>query len=233
MTNPYHTLRKQLIAESTKVFNARGKDVVRCDGCQLRVDLCICGMGQELAAGIDLGCDLVLLMHKKEFYKPTNSGRLLVDLFPGNSFVFCWRRLEPQAELLALLQDPQRQCCILFPGEEGDPRVYHQWPQLNEQDSVAKRPTLIILDGTWKQARRMFNLSPYLADLPVISVEHKLTSTYFTRQAAHWHYLSTAESVGLALQQVGDLAASKAVLAYFAEFNRRYAAIRQNTFFSE
>ncbi|MFL0797813.1 MAG: DTW domain-containing protein [Cellvibrionaceae bacterium] len=233
MTTSYHELRKQLIAESTRAFNARGKDVVRCDGCQLRVDVCICGMGQTLAEGVGLGCDLVLLMHKKEFYKPTNSGRLLVDLFPDNSHVFCWSRLEPQAELLALLEDPQRQCCILFPGDDDDPRVSYQWPQAIGQEPEAKRPTLIILDGTWKQARRMFNLSPYLAGLPVISVEHKLTSSYFTRQAAHWHYLSTAESVGLALQQLNSPAASKAVLAYFAEFNRRYAAIRQNTFFSE
>lgn len=226
MSNQFHQLRRQLIAESTRPFQARGMDVKRCNTCLLRVDLCLCEVGKTMSEGLNPDFDFVLLMHKKETYKPTNTGRLLVDLFPNNSHVFCWSRQQPQPELLALLEDPKRSFCILFPGDEDDERVSSQWQHSGPEDN--RRKTFIILDGTWKQARRMFNLSPYLAKLPVLALDHNQVSTYLTRQAAHEHYLSTAESVGLALQQSGDQQSATAVLKYYGEFNRRYGLLRAN-----
>ncbi|GAA3939936.1 hypothetical protein GCM10022277_39900 [Litoribacillus peritrichatus] len=173
--------------------------------------------------------DIALLMHNKEILKPTNTGRLIADCFPEQCHAFEWSRTEPCQDIIHLLQDPNRQCFILFPGElVPDREVYHN-PQ---QDQLAdlcqhKTPTVILLDGTWKQARKMLYQSEWLQTPPILSISPEHSATYALRKAPKEHQLSTAEAGVMVLNAFGEAKQARLLHQYFELFNHHYRAIRR------
>ncbi len=81
-----------------------------------------------------------------------------------------------------------------------------------------------MLDGTWREAKKIFSKSPYLDAFPVLGIQPKQSSLYQLREAAHDHQLCTAE-VGIAvLELAGDHQASADLARYFTTFRRNYIA---------
>lgn len=212
----YHSLRQARLARATKPFNARGARLIRCERCLLGQAYCIC----SLAIPADCGADWILLMHEDEVLKPTNTGRLVADVFPSCTQVFEWARTEAPEGLLPLLMDPNRLVVVIFPADGAlTPAVIaHQAQLLN------RRLTLVLLDGTWKQARKMFNRTPWLASFPCVAVPLQ-TALYSLRKAAHSGCLSTVEAA-IGLLDHLDPAAGQALASYFLSFNQGYSLSR-------
>jgi DTW domain-containing protein len=216
MTNAFLALRAKRLAEATREFRARGASVVRCDDCQLAHYACICVYRPRLQSR----CEVVLLMHRNEVFKPTNTGRLIADVLPAQTHVFCWHRTEPDPALRALLADPERQCCVVYP-EEGGRQM--DADALLQTDCIN---TFILLDGTWKQGRRMLTLSRWLDAVPRMALPETLLRGYAVRKSRLSHQLSTAEAGALCLQLAGEAQQAEALLDYFALFNQHYLATR-------
>lgn len=220
-SNQYLRVRAQRLAESTREFLARGKSVVRCEHCQLAVFACICPWRPEL----NTRCEFVLVMHRDEVFKPTNTGRLIADVLPQKTHVFCWSRTEPAQELIALLGDAHRRCVIVFPSDANDagctPRTL-----VTEFPDDGKIITFILLDGTWKQSGRMFHLSRWLDSVSCVVLPEALVRGYAVRKSHQEHYLSTAEAAGLCLEMAGELRVANALQDYFQLFNVHYLATR-------
>ncbi len=224
--NQFHLLRERCIAESTREFNARGKSVIRCERCQLASYACICPFCPEC----DTRVEFVLLMHKLEVFKPTNTGRLLADLFPHRTHVFCWNRTQPDERLLALLQDTQRQCLVVFPADTREAQAKPR-PVLTQMEAMqlaaeGKTLTFILLDGTWKQSSRMFHLSRWMEQVPCVLLPEGNARGYSVRKSHQDNYLSTAEAGALCLQMAGELENTETLLDYFQLFNQHYLATR-------
>jgi len=202
---------------------ARGSSVQRCQECQLSQPACLCSWRRSMRADLDI----VLLMHDQEILKPTNTGRLIADCFPENSFAFQWARTEPEQALLDIIQDSTRQCFILFPGEFRDERTVYQSPDSETLSTLCegKTPTIILLDGTWKQARKMF-LSKWLLTLPTLSLEPGSLANYALRNAPKAHQLSTAEAGIMVLNAFGQNQQAHLLARYFDLFNHHYRAVR-------
>lgn len=220
-SNQYLQLRAQRLALSTREFLARGKSVVRCGFCQLAAFACICPWRPELKAR----SEFVLLMHTDEVFKPTNTGRLIADVLPQQTHVFCWSRTKPAQELIDLLSDPRRRCLIVFPadasGAGSKPRTL-----VTELSSDDKINTFILLDGTWKQSGRMFHLSRWLENIPCVVLPEALVRGYAVRKSHQEHYLSTAEAAGLCLEMAGESGIANVLQDYFQLFNKHYLATR-------
>lgn len=183
---------------------------------------CICDIRPE---NVPCRAQFWLIMHPEEIYKPTNTGRLLADCLPDTR-VFYWYRTQPDQALLDLLADPSYQPFIIFPDDMEDyaHRVVQFEPVMTPQPE--KIPVFIILDGTWRQARRMFRKSAYLAELPVLPLKTDRLTRYALRKPASDQHLCTVE-VGIELlKQAGEEIAAEAVESYFDSFNRRYAKSR-------
>jgi DTW domain-containing protein YfiP len=159
-------------------------------------------------------------MHEDEVLKPTNTGRLVANIFPQATYVFQWARLAPAPELLSLLADPKRLNVLVFPAEEALQPI----AALHQANKGGQRLTLYLLDGTWKQARGMFNRTPWLAGLPSVCLP-RAASDYALRKAAHEGCLSTAEAAIALLDQL-DSTAAVALRNYFQLFNRAYVNSR-------
>lgn len=219
--NQYLRLRARRLAESTREFFARGKSVLRCEHCQLAAFACICPWRPELSAH----CEFILLMHRDEVFKPTNTGRLLADVLPQQTHVFCWSRTEPARELMELLEDSRRRCVIVFPFDIGEADTNPR-ELLRVLPDDGKITTFILLDGTWKQSGRMFHLSRWLEALPCIALPEALVRGYAVRKSHQEHYLSTAEAAGLCLELANEIHVAKALQDYFQLFNLHYLATR-------
>lgn len=215
--NTYQALRARCLLDSSREFRARGKSVARCERCQLASFACLCPWRREMESN----CEFVLLMHRNEVFKPTNSGRLIADLLPYNTHMFIWDRTQPDPHLLTLLNDPERECIIVFPSDDADTR-----PVTTTITASNKIPTFILLDGTWKQSGRMFHLSRWLDGVPCISLPETLLRGYAVRKSHQENYVSTLEAAGLCLQMVGELGQSELVFDYFSLFNVHYLATR-------
>lgn len=208
----------QLVDPPRKPYVARGSGVTRCDGCRLPQEVCICEHRHALPAA----CEFWLLTHRYEFYKPTNTGRLIFDSV-ANTRIFEWSRTEPEAELLQALADPRYAPCLIFPPEED----YQHRVVREVGGSSGRIPAFIILDGTWRQARRMFRHSAYLQQVPVLDLQTQRLSRYQLRRSKIEEHLCTAEVAIAVLEQVGEAAVAAHLEGYFDCFNQNYIATRR------
>ena len=197
---------------STKPFAARGWRVVRCQRCLVAEKFCICQ--HRKASNAEVG--FALIMSDAEVLKPSNTGRLIADVVP-NTFAFLWQRTEPDQNLLALLNNPQWQPIIVFPKEYAEPEqaVFDNINPMNKlalEDNVNsdKKPLFILLDASWREARRMFRKSPYLHQLPMLSFaaddpdNELVQSRYQLREASKNSHLATAEVAARALRIIEE-----------------------------
>ena len=163
-------------------------------------------------------------MYKGEAYKPSNTGRLIADIAPDNH-AFLWQRTEHDPRLLALLQDPAYVPIVVFPHAYTEPARRIHSPQALAGIQQHRTPLYIMLDGTWREAKKMFR-SPYLADLPVLGVQPETTSRYLMRDAAFDYQLCTVEVGVEVLRLSGEAAAATALANYFATFCHHYTRVK-------
>lgn len=219
--NAFLRLRAQSLTQATRPYTARGSAVKRCQRCQLGLAVCICAWCKSQTSRVDV----LLVLHHDEVFKPTNSGRLIADILPDNTFACEWSRMDPTAEVLALLNDPERFCVLIFPLDETaevvDPAAGKGFPS-------DKQITLVMLDGTWRQARKMRRASAWLRDLPILPLPEGGRAGYRVRQAVEPGQLSTAEAAACALKLCGEETVAGILVDYFSVFNEHYVATRMS-----
>jgi len=213
MSHAVARLRAERLARSNKPFIARGSRAERCADCRVIATHCLCAWKPKVQA--DSG--VCLIMHDTEPLKPTNTGWLIADLIE-DTCAFGWLRTSVDERLLALLDDPQWQPYIVFPGEfVAQERVVSEVAR-----EPGKRPLFILLDATWTEARKMFRKSPYLDRFPVLSLQAEQMSRYRLRRSKRDDHFCTAEVAAMCLDLAGDSQASQALDAYLDVFSLHY-----------
>jgi DTW domain-containing protein YfiP len=191
----------------------------RCARCRLAPTHCACASRPR----VPTRAGLCLVMDEFEALKPSNTGWLVADVVP-DTHAFTWSRTHADPGLLALLDDPQWQPVVVFPGEFAAPeRVVTELPA-----AASRRPLFVLLDGTWAQARKAFRKSPYLDRFPVLSVSSEQLSRYRLRSSWHAHHLCTSEVASLCLALAGDALAAELLQAWLEVFSDRYLRARQS-----
>ncbi|WP_162046345.1 tRNA-uridine aminocarboxypropyltransferase [Vibrio taketomensis] len=212
----FHHLYQYRLAQSTRTFNARGSKVERCQYCQVATKFCIC----EYQPNIETNAAVMLIVSDNEVFKPSNTGRLILDTVQ-EGYAFQWSRTEPDAQMLELLQNPNYQPLLVFPEDYVDDKqrvVNEALPTFCQ----GKKPLMILLDGSWREARRIFRKSPYLDNLPVVSIQPQALSQYMMRKSDNEQHLATAEVAMLVLEQLGEIQASKTLDSWFRVFRESY-----------
>ncbi|CAN7351076.1 tRNA-uridine aminocarboxypropyltransferase [Variovorax paradoxus] len=220
MPHAVSLLRAARLARSAKPFLARGGfKRERCAGCRLVPSHCMCAVRPSVAtrAGV------CLLMADIEPLKPTNTGWLVADVV-ADTFAFGWARTETDPALLALLDDPQWQPYVVFPGQYAAPeRVVLAVPAPGTDGSgSAKRLLFILFDATWAEARKMFRRSPYLDRLPVLSLQPERITQYRLRNSGRDDHFCTSEVAAMCMSLAGEPVAEETLDAYLAVFTHHY-----------
>ncbi len=211
--NAVARLRDQRIDEGIRPIQARGWRAPRCSACRVIESHCLCAWRPS----VETRSGVCLIMTNKEVFKPSNTGWLIADVVRDNH-AFIWSRTDVDEQLLALLNDPQWQPYLVFPGEYVEPSRVTHTVDLDH----SKRPLFILLDATWTEARKIFRKSPYFDRLPILSLLPDRLSRYRLRRSTRSEHLCTAEVAALCLELAGDSDAASALDAYFDVFSQHY-----------
>ncbi|MEH6533775.1 MAG: tRNA-uridine aminocarboxypropyltransferase [Photobacterium frigidiphilum] len=214
-----HTLYEERLARSTRPFKARGSKVERCRQCMLRKHLCICSIKPMIKSN----AAFLLVMFDDEILKPSNTGRLIADLFE-DTFAYIWSRTEPNQDMLTLLDDPQWQPYVVFPAEYAEPERVAEHIELED----GKRPLFIMLDGSWSEAKKMFRRSPYLDRFPILSINPDKPSRYRMREASKENQLGTAEVAARIIDLFGEGNNADMLDLWFDVFRESYMTGKMN-----
>lgn len=148
-----------------------------------------------------------LLTHSEERKKETGTGSLVKEVLGQQCQIIEWSRVSPCQSILSL---PLDETALVYLNQ---PEVAQA--NLNEESSIRH---FIILDGTWQQARKMYNRSPYLHQFPHYQIP-ETHSVYKKRRNQKNNGLCTAETV-IHLLQLRKHPKSTSLVEAFMNFNQ-------------
>jgi DTW domain-containing protein YfiP len=145
---------------------------------------------------------VVFVQHPRERDTAIGTARMAHLALPGSRMIEALLVDEHIADVDAA------DVAVLFPGEDARPLA----------DWLADPPkVLIVVDGTWSQARKLLRLNPRLASLPRLSYDPPTPGNYRIRKEPTDKHLSTIEATAAVLGLLeGDPARFATMLEPFA-----------------
>ncbi|MFS8068902.1 MAG: tRNA-uridine aminocarboxypropyltransferase [Byssovorax sp.] len=159
----------------------------RCPDCLMSAPLCICSAIPRLT----IRTSVIVLMHHREVKMPTNTGRLAHQCLVGSRLVLRGLKDEP-AELGsegAFAGTP----LLLHPTEDAIPL------DASFQARVPPPYTLIVPDGSWRQASKMGSREESLRAILRVKLPTSEPSRYRLRKETKPGGLATIEAIARAL----------------------------------
>ena len=148
-----------------------------CETCGRPRLVCWCGHVRPLTTKTRV----VILQHPRERKVPINTARIAARCLPGAELHVGIHFPDP-----AVLGDPERPAALLYPGEGA----------IDVEENPPKGPiTLVVVDGTWWQAKKLVNQNPALKALPRYAFRPHSPSNYRIRREPHEDYVSTIEAL--------------------------------------
>ncbi|WP_062267162.1 tRNA-uridine aminocarboxypropyltransferase [Endozoicomonas arenosclerae] len=160
----------------------------KCPRCERPLQFCICSNLQPEPAC----CELLILQHPDEVRHPLNTARI-AKLGIQNCTVLIGEDFTDHAQLNHLIE--HKKVCLLFPDDQALLPSEHQ--KNHGQPDVC-----IVLDGTWRKARKILHLNPHFHALPFISLPEQQQSSYRIRKVPGPSALSTIEAAVCLLREL-------------------------------
>ena len=157
----------------------------RCYGCYRPTKQCFCNAIPNVANRTDI----LILQHQRERSHPFNTARIVNKALDRCKLVF--DRNESFAQRRLPIQEG---AALLYPGKEAK--------LLDELSPQQKPKQLVILDGTWDQAKTLFRDIPQLHTLPQFKLAPATPGQYRIRREPTSTSLSTLEATVQSLQQL-------------------------------
>jgi DTW domain-containing protein YfiP len=154
-----------------------------------------------------------LLTHGNELEKRSNTGRVVLDVLGSAAEQIRWDRMTPPAGLVAEIAAGG--VALIYPGAADDAVV--DWTAIKQ---------FILIDGTWNEARKIYQRSPYLRQVRRICLKPGGESLYNLRKNQKNACLCTAECVIEVLLGTGQVAAAERLRESFLAFIRPPGAMR-------
>jgi len=151
-----------------------------CERCRRPTSVCYC----RALPRIDTATRVVILQHPRERDMPIGTARMASLCLPHAELRVGIRW---SAELLAgALGDPSRPPILLYPGPGARDIL---------RDPPRGPVTLVVVDGTWSQARSVVRDNPVLQALPRYAFDTPEPSHYRIRREPRAEYVSTIEAL--------------------------------------
>ena len=156
---------------------------------------------------------VTLLTHFKEFEKRSNTGRLVLEVLGDSAEQVRWDRINPPVRLVEEIEAGG--VALVYPGAMDE----------NSEDLTGIEH-FIIIDGTWHEARKIHQRSPYLQKVRRICLKISEKSKYNLRKNQKESGLCTAECVIEILKKTGKIPEAERLQETFMSFIRPDGAMR-------
>lgn len=185
-----------------------------CNRCGLPIINCICGKAPK----IETKSKFWILSSENEISRPSNTARLLELVNKDSTEIFLWERTKEPKKLIENIKDKRYETYLLFPAE-GELKS-----RKTEYENTGKTPAFILIDGTWKEARKIIRKSDYLKDLKILSLNSSDKSQYSLRKGAEEGNLCTIEAAIEVLKLTDEFENSQITSEFFKLFLKSYKA---------
>lgn len=171
-----------------------------CPSCTRALAACFCHtitpQHNELA--------LTILQHPSEVKHARGTAKI-VELSLDNCEVIIGEDFSDNDAFNQLFNQDSAKLLLLYPGEHAiTPAQFTQQLAESNTESLSDY-RVIVIDGSWKKAYKIFRLNPRLADIPCIGIDASFESNYRIRKSSREDSLSTLEACHALLSQVeGD-----------------------------
>ncbi len=157
-----------------------------CNRCLRPQNVCLC----KHLVSLQAPCKVLILQHPSEQKQPLATVPLLqlclspIEVLVGEDF-------SNHAVVKELLKQPAN-VRVLFPADNAA-----AWRVGQKRDLNDPVETLIVLDGTWRKAKKMWFVNEWLQALPAVSLVDAPASQYQIRSSTISGGVSTLEAVAL------------------------------------
>jgi len=152
-----------------------------CGRCERPLTVCYC----SALTTIETRSRIVILQHPREKGMPIGTAHMANLCLPQAS-LHVGTRWDESEVLRDACSDPERPPILLYPGPDAQDIL---------RDPPTSPVTLIVVDGTWSQARGMVRDNPRLAALPRYAFTAPAPSNYRIRKEPRVEYVSTIEAL--------------------------------------
>lgn len=155
-----------------------------CSHCLRPEKVCFCHGLKPSQAPVDL----LILQHPDESRHALNTAAI-VGLSVSNAEILVGEDFSSHVLLQETLNNPDYQSWLLFPNHGAQPLDKGIFEGVRN-----KIPLFIIIDATWRKARKIYYLSTCLHRVPCVQIMTDKTSSYRIRKVPAPGYLSTVEA---------------------------------------
>ena len=149
-----------------------------CPRCERPTRVCYCAH----LTSIDTRTRVVLLQHPREEDMAIGTARMASLCLPNSELHVG----VDSPELTRALSDPERPAALLYPSDDAIDVL---------SDPPSGAITLVVVDGTWWQARKLVRKNPRLSALPRYAFKAPTPSEYRIRREPDETYVSTIEAL--------------------------------------
>ncbi|POB14723.1 tRNA-uridine aminocarboxypropyltransferase [Halobacteriovorax sp. DA5] len=162
-----------------------------CQKCQRPQGLCLC----HTIENVTLKNKLIIFQDEKEALHPFNTARLAKLVAPDIELVSSENITEERIQEIR-----ETRPFLLFKNENSIP--------LNTENiHLLQSKNIVVLDGTWKKARKIYHTWPALSELPCYHLELDDQKTIYQsiRKSCGETHLSTLEAIAVTLEVLGEI----------------------------
>lgn len=159
-----------------------------CQGCGLHLNRCIC----KLVTSLDLKTKIVLVIHRKELKRTTNTGQLALKSLVNSEMRIRGEQNCKPLDLSDLLT-ANYQTYLFFPSDD----AVELTSELVQSSPLPIQ--LIVPDGNWRQASKVFSRHPELKALKKVKISAVNKSNLHLRTEHTPEGMATLQAIALAL----------------------------------
>ncbi|WP_117236441.1 tRNA-uridine aminocarboxypropyltransferase [Vibrio maerlii] len=188
--------------------------VTPCPHCGLKHQ-CLC----SAIPNLDSHCEVLLLTHRNEETRDTNTGKLLLQTLKHSKKVI-WHRGTPAEAIDERLINKDWQPVVLFPHPEGQSLPMTTFAERAE----CRQLLFIIIDATWQEAKKIYRKTPWLQALPHLELHIESISNYSLRRNQEQGHLCTCEVGAEILAELGEQQQAQQLQDYFELYLKAFKA---------
>ena len=187
-------------------MSRRDNAAQRCGRCRMHESLCVCSLMPRFTTRTRL----CLIIHRFEDRKPTNTGRLAAECLTESEVIVRGHEGRPVDTFEA---KPGTVPLLLFPHEGAR--------DLRELVGLAEPVTLVVPDGSWRQAFKMRQRVQGLESVQCVTLPPGPPSQYRLRFESHDQGLATVEAIARAFGILEGPHIEEALLGVFGAMVER------------
>ena len=175
------------------------KNHIICYQCHFHSGQCFCDELEIVPTNIRF----TIVMHHREYHLTSNTGRLAKNTLPNCEIVL--RGIEGQEIDWTKIINNDEQTYLLYPS----PKSFEA-TKINMASPQKEKIHIIVPDGSWRQASKVYKREKALANIPCIKLpERNYRSNYFLRKSPKENYLCTYEAMSKVVEEIESCDFSK------------------------